>query len=110
MSRNPQLDSGSVQRSCWKLQRNKPKTQQRVLKCGKRTNRLKGVARNCSEELKSNPKKTGLDYQNLQATDDKYVERVFTNLRRKSNRSENDERIDLKTNVLIWGQYSCRQR
>ena len=41
---NPQLDSGSGQRSCEKLQ-------QRVLKCGKRTNRLQGVVGNSSEEI-----------------------------------------------------------
>ena len=71
-------------RSCRKLQRNRAKTRQGVLKCGKKTNRSKGVAGNCNEAicvsvqgdagncsdgLKSNSKKTGLNYRNLQVTD-----------------------------------------
>ena len=45
---------------------------------------------------------TRLDHHNLQVTDYGYVEKVFTNLRRKLNRTEDDEMFDLKTNVLIW--------
>ena len=36
------------------------------------------------------------------ARDYRYVEKVFTNLRRKLNRTEDDDMFDLKTNVLIW--------
>ena len=43
---------------------------------------------------------TRLDHHNLQVTDYGYVEKVFTNLRRKLNRTEDDEMFDLKTNVL----------
>ena len=80
-----------------------------------KTNRLKGVAGNCSEvicvtvqgvncseTLKSNWKRPGWT---TQVTDYKYVEKVFTNLRHKLNRSENDEMSDFKTNVIIWGLF-----
>ena len=33
------------------------------------------------------------------------LRKVFTNLRRKLNRTEDDEMFDLKTNVLIWGLF-----
>ena len=46
---------------------------------------------------------TSLDHHNLVVTDYGYVEKVFTNLRRKLNRTEDGEVFDLKTNVLIWG-------
>ena len=39
----------------------------------------------------------------MQVTDCGYVEKVFTNLRRKLNRTEDDEMFDLKTNVLMRG-------
>ena len=48
---------------------------------------------------------TRLDHHNLQVTDYGYVEKVFTNLRRKLNRTEDDEMLDLKTNVLTWGLF-----
>ena len=48
---------------------------------------------------------TRLDHHNLQVTYYGYVEKVFTNLRRKLNRTEDDEMFDLKTNVLTWGLF-----
>ena len=45
---------------------------------------------------------TRVDHHNLQVTDYGYVEKIFTNLRRKFYRTENDEMFDLKTNVLIY--------
>ena len=39
----------------------------------------------------------------MQVTDYGYVKKVFTNLRRKLKRTEDEEMFDLKTNVLIWG-------
>ena len=100
---NPLQDSGSVHRICGKLQRNRnpnPATKglreiaarwfvcERSGSCGK-------LQRNYDIELE----KTGLDYHKLQLPDYRYVERVFTNLRHKLNRSENDEMFDLRTNV-----------
>ena len=111
---NPQLDSGSVQRSCGELQRNRnpnPATCSQVWKedklsqgsCGKlqrgnlceRSGSCGKLQRNIEIQLEKN-------YHNLQSTDYKYVEKVFTNLRHKLNRSENDEMFDLRTNVIIW--------
>ena len=43
---------------------------------------------------------TGLDHHKVQVTDYGYVEKVFMNLCRKLNRTENDEMFDLKTSVL----------
>ena len=54
-------------------------------------------AGNCNERLKSNCKRPGWP-----VTDYRYFEKVFTNLRRKLNRTEDDDMFDLKTNVLIW--------
>ena len=48
---------------------------------------------------------TRLDHHNLQVTDYGYVEKVFTNLRRKLNRNEKDEMFDLTTIVLIWALF-----
>ena len=67
--------------------------------------RVQGVAGNCNERLKIQLQATRLDHHNLPITDYGYVERVFTNLRRKLNRTEDDELFDLKTNVLIWGLF-----
>ena len=80
-----------------------------------KTNRLKGVAGNCSEvicvnvqgvncseTLKSNWKRP---CWTTQVTDYKYVEKVFTNLSHKLNRSENDEMFDFKTNGITWGLF-----
>ena len=53
---------------------------------------------------------TRLDHHNLQVTDYGYVEKVFTNLRRKLNRTEDDEMFHLKTNVLIWRNTSIARR
>ena len=82
---NPQLDSGSAQRSCGTMC---------VLGLG--------IAGNCNERLKIQLEQTGLDYHNLQVTDYGYVEKVFNNLLHKLSRSENDEMFDLQINVLIW--------
>ena len=48
---------------------------------------------------------TRLDHHNLQVTDYGHVEKVFTNRRRKLNRTEDDEMFDLDTNVLIWRRF-----
>ena len=87
------LDSS---RNCWKLQRdyvqgNMPKS----------SGRCRKLQRGIEIQLQT----TRLDHHNLQATDYMYVEKVFTNLRHKLNRSENDEMFDLRTNVLIWGLF-----
>ena len=86
------------------------KTQQRVLRCGKKTNRLKGVAGNCSETLKSNWKRLGWTTIICKS-------HIIGTLRKSSRISvtswivsENDEMFDLKTNILIWGLFLCRQR
>ena len=74
---NPQLDSGSVQRSCGKLQ----------------------------QAFEIQLETTELEHHNLQVTDYEYVEKVFKNLRHKLCRSKNNETFDLNTNVLLWGLF-----
>ena len=46
-----------------------------------------------------------LDHHNMQVTAYGYLEKVFVNLRRQLNRTEDDEMFDLKTNVLISGLF-----
>ena len=114
---NPQLDSGSVQRSCGKLQRNRnknPATYSQVWKedkpsqeiCGQlQQSNVRDSSGSCGKlqrGIEIQLEKTGLDYHNRQVTGKKYVEKVFTSLRHNLNRSENDVMFDLKTNVLIW--------
>ena len=55
--------------------------------------------RNLQRNMEIQLQITRLDHHNLQVTDCKYVDNIFTNLRRKLGRSENDEMFDLKTNV-----------
>ena len=90
--RNPQLDSGFLQRSCWKLQQGNVCDSSGS--CGK-----------LQQSIGIQLEKTMLDDQTLQVTDYGYVEKVFKNLRHKLSRSENDEIFDLTTNVLIWGLF-----
>ena len=42
------------------------------------------------------------EHQNLQVSDNLYIEKVFTNVRQKLNRSEDDQMLDQRVNVLIW--------
>ena len=84
------------QNGCEKLQRdtaqgNKPKSSR--------------VCRKLQRKIEIQLQTTRLDHHNLQVTDYGYVERVFTNLRRKLNGTEDDEMFHLKTNVLIWGLF-----
>ena len=46
---------------------------------------------------------TRLDFHNVHISDQRYLEKVFTNLRQKFNLAEEAPVLDLKTNVLIWG-------
>ena len=106
------------------LSKKESKTQRRVLACGKETTSLKGVAGNCNgtmskatclrvqwvawncnERLASNCKRPGLTTITCKAQFMGTLRKVFTNLRRKLNRMEDDEMFDLKTNVLIWGLF-----
>ena len=82
-----QRSCGELQRDC--VQGNMPKSSGG---CGK-------LQRKIEIQLQT----TRLYHHNLQVTDYGYVEKVFTNLRRKLNRTEDDEMFDLKTNMLIWG-------
>ena len=43
-----------------------------------------------------------LDSHNLQVSDTRYIEKVFTKVRQKLNRPEGDEMLDQKVNVLMW--------
>ena len=58
---------------------------------------LLGLARGIENQLA----RTRLDH----LSDTLYIEKVFKNLRQKLNRSENDQMVDLKTNVLTWGLF-----
>ena len=106
-----------MQRSCGKLQRNRnqnPATTFQVWKEDKpsqgsggklQRSKLCQRSRSCGKllgNIETQIETTGLDYHDLNITEYKHVEKVFTNLRHKLNRSENDEMFDLKTNVLIW--------
>ena len=71
--------------------------------------KVQGVARNCKKkDWKSNCRRSELVHHNLQVTVSGYVEKVFKNLRRKLNRTEEwrdvwrpeDQRIDLGTDVM----------
>ena len=53
--------------------------------------------------------RTKLDHHNLQISDDLYIENIFTNVRQKLHRSEDDQMLDQRVNVLIW-DYLCEQR
>ena len=44
-----------------------------------------------------------MDFHNLQISDNKYIDKVFTYLRQKLNRPEDAQELQEKTNVLIWG-------
>ena len=48
---------------------------------------------------------TRMDHHNLQVTDYGHVKKVFTNRRRKLNRTEDDEMFNPETNVLIWRRF-----
>ena len=41
----------------------------------------------------------------MQISDNQYFERVFKNVRQKSNRLEDDQLMDQTVNVLIWGLF-----
>ena len=43
-----------------------------------------------------------LDHHDMQISDNQDFEKVFTNIRQKLNRSENEKILDPKVNVLIW--------
>ena len=64
--------------------------------------RVQGIAVKLQRKIEIQLQTTRMDHHNLQVTGYGYVEKVFTNLRRKLNRTEEDEIFDLKTNVLIW--------
>ena len=52
-----------------------------------------------------------LDHHNLQVSDTRYSEKVFTKVRQKLNRAEDDEMLDQRGNVLTWGSIDlCQQR
>ena len=53
--------------------------------------------------------RTKLDHHNLQVSDNLYIEKVFTNVRQELNRSEDDQMLDQRVNVLTW-DYLCQQR
>ena len=44
-----------------------------------------------------------LDHHNLEVSDHLFIEKVFTNVRQKLNRSEDDQILDQRVDVLIWG-------
>ena len=67
--------------------------------------RVQVIAVKLQRKIEIQLQTTRMDHHNLQVTDYGYVEKVFTNLRRKLNRTEEDEIFDLKTNVLIWGLF-----
>ena len=46
--------------------------------------------------------RTKLAHHNLHISDNQNLEKVFTNVRHKLNRSEDDQIVDQKANVLIW--------
>ena len=84
------------QRGCGKLQRC---TAQGIMP------KSSGICGKLQRKIEIQLQTTRLDRQNLQVTEYGYVEKVFTNLRRKLNRTEDDDMFDLKTNVLIWGLF-----
>ena len=47
--------------------------------------------------------RTKLDYHSMQISDNQYLDKVFTNIRQKLNRSEKEQIFDQKVNVLICG-------
>ena len=46
-----------------------------------------------------------LDYHDVQISDIQYLKKVFKNFRQKLKRSENEQVLDEKTIVLIWGLF-----
>ena len=58
------------------------------------TGRPVGGAQNQLTEVK-------LDHHNLQVSDTRYIEKVFTNVRQQLNRSEDDEMLDRRVNELM---------
>ena len=46
-----------------------------------------------------------LDHQNLQVFENRYIEKVLMNVRRKLNRPEGDQMLDHRVHLLIWGLF-----
>ena len=46
-----------------------------------------------------------LDHHNLEISDNLFIEKVFTNVQQKLCRSEDDQTLDHKVNVLIWSLF-----
>ena len=67
--------------------------------------RVQWVVGNCNDRLKFNYRRPGWTTITCKSQNFGYVEKIFTHLRRKLNRTEDDEMFDLKTNVLIWGLF-----
>ena len=49
--------------------------------------------------------RTKLDHHNLHISDNLYIEKVSTNFRQKLNRSEDEQMLDVRVKVLIWGLF-----
>ena len=103
--RNPQLDSGFLQRSCWKLQQDRNPNPVTCSQVWIGDNQSQKSCGKLQQSIGIQLEKTRLDDQTLQVTEYGYVEKVFKNLRHKLSRSENDEMFDLTINVLIWGLF-----
>ena len=59
------------------------------------------------------PNRKVMEFHNMQVSDFRYLEKVLKNLRKKLNFAEEAPIIGieaLKTNVVIWGLFLCRQR
>ena len=53
-------------------------------------------------ESQNQLKEVKLDRHNLQVSDNRYIEKVFTNVRQKLDRLGGDEMLDQWVTVLIW--------
>ena len=99
---NQGLDRNSVSQALGDRCGTESKTQHYVLKSGKEGNRC---GRKVSVQTPGNRcAESRTNLQNLQTSDSRHIEKVFTNVRQKVNRPEDDQKVlDQRVNVSKWG-------
>ena len=71
---------------------------------------VRGVCERSSAErlvrgIENQLARTKQDYHKMQISDNQFLEKVFTNVRQKLNRLENEQIFDQKVIVLVWGVF-----